>query len=342
MYYLLKSGIFLIDKEFRAVVLPVGQGDCVAMYCPNGNLVMFDCGSSMREKGLTEEVKGLLMNKKVKKVTIFISHGDVDHYKYLPTVFNDLTKIDGVIIGGHPKDHDGSETIKKWMLALAQNNKCFQSCSDKLHIVKLNDLPNQQGGNWVSDNIVTKLKDMDICGNKNIRFDIIAANVGKQKNRKSIVLRVSAKKSMLLAGDMEGSAAKTVTKASHNRLKSDIYQISHHGASTMANKFEWLDAVQPKEAFVSHAYKSKYGHPRCEAIRNLISIGSLLTNTIYFTHTHSFTCAERRRKDKKYVNYDGEICHHIYSTSPANDVICMTRFYLDNDLTIHHCFKLHS
>ena len=107
-------------------MLPVGQGDCVAMYCPNGNLVMFDCGSSMREKGLTEEeVKGLLTNKNVQKVTICISHGDVDHYKYLPTVFNDLTKIDGVIIGGHPKDYDGSETIKKWMLALAQNNKLY-------------------------------------------------------------------------------------------------------------------------------------------------------------------------------------------------------------------------
>ena len=66
---------------------------------------------------------------------------------------------------------------------------------------------------------------MDICGNENIGFDIIAANVGKQKNRKSIVLRVSTEKSMLLAGDMERSAAKTVTKASHNRLKSDIYQI---------------------------------------------------------------------------------------------------------------------
>ena len=55
---------------------------------------------------------------------------------------------------------------------------------------------------------MTKLKDMDICGNENIGFDIIAANVGKQKNRKSIVLRVSTEKSMLLAGDMEGSAAK--------------------------------------------------------------------------------------------------------------------------------------
>ena len=102
----------------------------------------------------------------------------------------------------------------------------------------------------------------------------------------------------------------------------------------MANKFEWLDAIQLEEAFVRHAYNSKYGHPRCEAIRNLISIGSLLTNTKYFTHTHPFTRAERR-KDKKYFNYDGEICHHnIYSTSPANDVICMTKFYLQHGLTI--------
>ena len=47
-----------VKTKFGAVVLPVGQGDCVVMCCPNGNLVMFDCGSRKVENDLTaEEVK---------------------------------------------------------------------------------------------------------------------------------------------------------------------------------------------------------------------------------------------------------------------------------------------
>ena len=64
---------------------------------------MFDCGSSKPGDALTVlEVKELL-NVYTKSKTIFISHGDLDYYTYLPTVFNDKTKIDRVIIGGEPK-----------------------------------------------------------------------------------------------------------------------------------------------------------------------------------------------------------------------------------------------
>ena len=53
---------------------------------------MFDCGSSNTEAGLNvNDVKDLLMEK-VKRITIFISQGDVDHYKYLPTVFENIKK----------------------------------------------------------------------------------------------------------------------------------------------------------------------------------------------------------------------------------------------------------
>ena len=91
---------------------------------------------------------------------------------------------------------------------------------------------------WKAGSVLTKLKDMNIWDiNSNVGFDIIAANVGEKKiNRKSIVLQVTATKSgktqsMLSSGDIEGNSAKTIAKVAQNRLKSDIYQISHHGAS---------------------------------------------------------------------------------------------------------------
>ena len=53
------------------------------------------------------------------------------------------------------------------------------------------------------------------------------------------------------------------------QLKSTHYKIAHHGASTLANKKEWLDAINPDEAHVSCVYGS-FGHPRCEVIEMLV------------------------------------------------------------------------
>ena len=350
MFDLMQFSIVLNKPYFTSVALPVGQGDCVAMFCPNGDLVMFDCGSSNPGIALTAlEVKEVLKDH-MKRITIFISHGDLDHYKYLPTIFDDISKIDRVIIGGEPKEynHQTFTAIQNWIRDLDTNNKlyainkfkkCIGTCNDKLHRAKY-DTANTK---WTAGNVLTELKDMNICGiNSDVGFDIIAANVGKQKNRKSIVLKVTATKSgktrsMLLSGDIEGSSAKTVAKVAQNRLKSDIYQISHHGASTLANKFEWLDAIQPKQAFVSHAYHSQFAHPRCEAIRNLISIGSVLTSTKWFTTTHPFMCGDRL-KNKQYVRYDGEICHHIFSTYPTSNSVCVIRINLQSDTTTSNCY----
>ena len=121
MYVNMKMFIAFNSGKFTAVVLPVGQGDCVAMLCPNGDLVMFDCGSSNPEDALTAlEVKEVLLNN-VKRITIFISHGDLDHYKYLPTIFSDITKTDRVIIGGAPTEykHKQFHAIENWIQILA-------------------------------------------------------------------------------------------------------------------------------------------------------------------------------------------------------------------------------
>ena len=307
---------------------------------------MFDCGSSNPGIALTAlEVKEVLKDH-MKRITIFISHGDLDHYKYLPTIFDDISKIDRVIIGGEPKEynHQIFNAIQNWIHDLDTNNKlyainklkkCIGTCNDKLHRATYDPAKKE----WTAGSVLIELKDMNICGIfSDVGFDIIAANVGTQKNKQSIVLQVSAtksgkKRSMLLSGDIEGSLSKTIAEVARNRLKSDIYQISHHGASTLANKFEWLDAIQPKQAFVSHAYHSQFAHPRCEAIRNLISIGSLLTRTKFLT----FMCGDRL-ENKNYVRYDGEICHHIFSTYPTSNRVCAIKFDLQSDTTVSDCY----
>ena len=309
---------------------------------------MFDCGSSsqQRSRGRTralsaEEVRDIL---KQVKVTIFISHGDVDHNNYLNKVFSDssgepLDIIERVIIGGHPSEY----TVNKaWIQAIARKGKlyainkyekCIGDCNNKLHTI------DQQ---WRSSNQMTSLPQTDICGTSEtpVSFDIIAANVGNEqdKNQKSIVLKVTVgSRSVLFTGDMEGNAATNIatTKGMPERLQSTVFQVSHHG-SAEANTLEWLQAISPQEAFVSHAFNGKHGHPRCDAIQRLISIGSIATDTQFQTITHPFYCAKG-----PYDPIEGEMCHRIFSTHPRKDLICVILFTLGvKPNTTYKCYTV--
>ena len=207
----------LSDGSLQVMVLPVGQGDCIAMHCPNGKLVMFNCGSSsqQRSRGRTRALSADIL--KNVKVTIFISHGDVDHNNYLNKVFSDssgepLDIIEHVITGGHPSEYTG---ITAWIQAIAHKGKlyainkyekCIGDCNNKLHTI------DQQ---WRSSNQMTGLPQTDICGTSEtpVSFDIIAADVGNEqdKNQKSIVLKVTVgSRSVLFTGDMEGNAATNI------------------------------------------------------------------------------------------------------------------------------------
>ena len=51
------SGIIENNGYLSVYGLPVGQGDCTVIKCPNGNIVVMDFGSP-GGKGLTHEVSG--------------------------------------------------------------------------------------------------------------------------------------------------------------------------------------------------------------------------------------------------------------------------------------------
>ena len=339
--YQIKALYSMFHPPFSVQVLPVGQGDCIAMHCPNGNLVMYDCGSRDRQGALSGmEVKNIIMEH-VQRATIFISHGDEDHYNYLPIVFSDTEKVDRVIVGGNLNDFS-NRAIKSWLQTIASHGKlyainrcetCIGNCNDKLHIV-----PAQSFAQCTTtDSQMTNLNDMNLCGSPDISFDIIAANVGyKDKNQQSIVLKVTAgPRSMLLSGDVEGTAAATIARRVPERLQSNIFQISHHGADRMANTCQWLKAIRPDEAFVSHAFNGTHKHPRCNAIQRLISLGSLSTQA---HNTLLFHCARSRRQGDLAT---GRICHHIFSTYPAADTVCTVLFLLgQHHYPMHTCYSV--
>lgn len=279
--------------ELEIFALPVGQGDCTIIQCPSGKLVVFDCGSSGGTlRLLAEQVKKFLGKRLADVVSVIISHPDKDHFNYLPETGIQPKRV----IIGAKQDYCNKK-----------NNKICQWLSGSF---TLNTVSNEK--NCIGN--CTVPGGTDFCGNPNIKFDILAANVGATNNQRSIVMKISSDQfTALLPGDMEGAAAKKIAKKlPKGQLKSLIYKVSHHGAIA-ANMPAWLEEISPSASYVSSAYNfTRLYHPQCTTITNLRDLGSLDT-----TVPHDIYCCNKSKPMplKGFKN-------HIYETSPAPDKMC--------------------
>ena len=294
-------------NDLEVHTIPIGQGDCTVIYCPGGkNAVLFDCGSTAGgdNRAAPDDVKKYFEN--VDHVTIIISHGDQDHYNYLPRIFDTkplFGKITQVITGGPASDCSCARSgIVDWLKALGKK--------------VISTGPSNPF-----------LGDKNLCNDPSVHFEIIAAGSKGAKNERSIVMKLSRDNnpsSLLFSGDMEGNVAKNLAATRAGDLQSSHYKIAHHGASTKANKPDWLKAISPVEAHVSHAYIGQYGHPRCEAIKNLLDVKSVGTTTTLGS-THPFTCVNKVAKGKAPDIDSKDICHRLFSTSPTADTMCVIK-----------------
>ena len=310
--------IGFIFPRLEVHTLPIGQGDCNIIYCPNRqDAVLFDCGStsSRDHPRLSPEFIQDKFLSKVQHLTIMLSHGDQDHYNYLPRMFpvsnsaSWRSKIQKIIIGGNKGDYScTSAQIKPWLSEV-----------QRLHI------PIEEA---VEQTI------LNLCNDKSIHFHIISANKGNLKNEKSIVMKLSqdgCASSLLFTGDMEHNAANDLatTEPYKTQLRSTHYKVAHHGASSRANKENWVAIIRPLEAHISSAYIGSYGHPRCDAVRQIMNVGSIgFTNPMFSSSTHPFMCSNIESDGstrKKKTPVTGDICHRFFSTTPEPDKMCVIK-----------------
>ncbi len=299
------------SDNLEVYALPVGQGDCTIIQCPNGNLVVNDCGSSGDNRLTAKGVKAFLGNRIGKVVAIIISHSDQDHFEYLYNIAWTTTNIQQVIIG---------ETLEayKWK----NKGKIYKWLNDFKKAEKLVVVNN--GESCIGTCTVLG----NFCSDPNIKFDILAANVGKTSNEKSIVMKINSAKvyfnsNILLSGDMEGDASiKIANKLNNGQLKSTIYKMSHHGASDKANKDEWLKPIAPWMAFVSSGYNfGNCRHPRCTTINRLLSL-----HPFFFAPPHTIYCCsdDKTEAPTQIAGFE----KHIHETTPTPNMICLLKYTL--------------
>ena len=300
------------SNHLTVYALPVGQGDCTVIQCPNGNIVLMDCGSTSAGNNQMDasDVQDFLGDQINNVVVLMITHPDRDHFNYIPNIELNRQAIQAVIIGGKQNNYYHSK------------NKDFKAIHSMLvdadNAGKLYTLNNGQKciGNCAPGNLGT-----NFCNNNNIKFQFLGANIhSSSSNQKSIVMKIVVGQwSMLLSGDMEGAGATQIAKALGSQLKSTVYKISHHGASSQANRITWLTPIKPKYAFASSGFNhGNNRHPRCDAVKRLLNLG-----TIVKAPSHRFYCGNVKGKPPSlYNNFD----RHIYETSPRDDEMCILAY----------------
>ena len=102
----------------QVFALPVGQGDCTFIQCPNGNVVVFDCGSSGGHGMSANQIQTWLGNAINRVVAILVSHPDADHNNYLPRIFGENHVFEtnrAVIYAGRIEQY--SDIMQQWFKA---------------------------------------------------------------------------------------------------------------------------------------------------------------------------------------------------------------------------------
>ena len=303
--------------------LPVGQGDCTIIQCPNGNIVVVDCGSSGGLGLKPHQIKDFLHSQLDKVVAIVITHPDRNHFNYIDKIEWIPGSINQVVIGGNLDDYNGETQdyvrIYKWLERINGEGKLYKVNNGKPCI-----------GNCAVP------KGTDFCESQKISFNILAANIqGSSSNEKSIVMKATMGSwSILLPGDVEGKAARDIAKELGSQLKSAVYKMAEHGDGTEANNLIWLDPIQPQMAFASSAYTSQPGislHPQCNTVARLQNL-----QTVGDAERHPFHCGNGEALDP--TQYD-DFAYNMFETSPTPDMICSLVYHSSGEQSFE-CYRM--
>lgn len=299
-------------NELRIHHLPVGHGTCTLVECPGKNAanMLIDCGSEKASRTTRDfearEVKQYIEDNLPgffdTPLDVMISHAHPDHFNYIGIVL-DKVIANVVWLGGKRRKY---ETFMKWM-SLQENNN--------VNIVSKNERHWHNKGRPLEFSEYPESLDSVSCGLADVYVLTVNSserNGDKQeKNGNSLVLAVNYKNfASVFPGDAEGS---TERQAIENykvngifSLDIDLLSASHHGDKSFGSNgipyqgksSNWHIIIKPE--MVVHSAGTKYGHPKCEAVKQY-------ANSLKVTDPHFIRCADGARKPyKTYITRKAE------------------------------------
>jgi beta-lactamase superfamily II metal-dependent hydrolase len=229
-------------------ILDVGQGDGMVVWLPNGKVMMVDLGST-KNKGIvtTDSFKYFrdhtaFSNQGQSLEWLVLTHGDRDHFNMVAQFLTDFAvNVRNVLHGGLEGEYGG---LIGWLRG--RNPDRTQ--------------PKVLTG---TNTGVFPLATTDALG-ADVKVlasgvQAVRGNAGHVKNTRSVVLRIDHKgKGIILAGDATCETEDHIRGLILSKrqdpaqvLAADVLKIGHHGSHRTSNHARWLQAVNPRYAFIS-------------------------------------------------------------------------------------------
>jgi competence protein ComEC len=212
--------------QYEMLAADIGQGNAVLVRTAN-HALLFDAGPrySLESDAGHRVLLPLLQAMHVRLDTVLLSHRDTDHVGGAPAV---LTMQPQATLLSSIASDDRLQTLRSAQRCVA-------------------------GQHWEWDGV-----QFDILHPQTADYD-----APHSPNAVSCVLRVQSAGARpqvaLLVGDIEKPQEERLV-ASLAPLKADLLLVPHHGSKTSSSD-TFLDAVQPREAWVQSGYRNRYGHP---------------------------------------------------------------------------------
>ena len=244
------------DGRLHIYALPVGQGDCTVIQCPLADSVgrsvitIIDAGSSSDRIGFNEEevVHFLRLHEETVKIkSIFLTHPDLDHIKYIDAILDAYGRNVSVYHScawGMYRGRRRGNVYSSYAREIRVPYCCGQDCNHLVPLCEVSDVTLKVIGSEYNNNNCTN--------NKNGDSIVSIITYGEVKT--------------LIAGDFEGDEefVQNFIDCPGNDLSADIYRLSHHGArNNLANQDNFLEEIDPSYVFSSSGLNGYYGHPRC-------------------------------------------------------------------------------
>lgn len=256
----------------RVTFLDVAQGDAALVDLPDGSLLLVDAGGAPRggaDPGARVIVPLLRARRRSTIDTLVITHPHPDHYFGARAVL-DAVKVREVWDGGQG-EAESPEGDEAQLLAGARRRG------------------------------IPVRRPADLCGKPRVyggaRVDVLWPCPGfdtlLEPNDNSLVLRLSfGERTLLLAGDIEHEAEKTLVRTDRARLRADVLKVPHHGSRTSSGA-ALLRAVGARYAVISAGRGNAFGHPNPGVLERLAASGTralrldLLGGVMVTTDGHS-------------------------------------------------------
>ncbi|MBQ8387375.1 MAG: MBL fold metallo-hydrolase [Clostridia bacterium] len=234
-----KRGGEVSGGDLEIHMIDVGQGDCILIKAPEGNMLI-DAGD--KSNAAQVAIQTYLEDADVKDFEyVVFTHSDADHIGAADYVMENY-QVDNVIMT--VADERTTVVYKEMMTAIEENG------------AKIIDA---EPGNTYS------IGEME--------FEILAPIGDKYSdvNDYSVVLRIDyGESSFLMTGDAEKDSEKEmVAKYSASDLDCDVLKAGHHGSRTSSSE-ALLGLVTPEVVLISCGEGNKYGHPHSEVLDRFV------------------------------------------------------------------------